>query len=97
MTKYAAAVDENQPAVVKLFRKLGWSVQVLSTVGGGVPDIIVGKNQVNLFVEIKDGNKPPSARKLTTAQVKWHKEWRGNVHIVISEDDVLFLNKTFSR
>jgi hypothetical protein len=31
---------------------------------------------------VKDGSKPPSARKLTEDQVKWHAEWRGQVAVV---------------
>lgn len=30
----------------------------------------------------KDGSKPPSARRLTPAQVEWHAAWRGSVHVI---------------
>jgi hypothetical protein len=40
------------------------------------------------MVELKDGDKPPSARKLTPAQREWHESWRGQVCIVTSLDDV---------
>lgn len=84
----AAKVDANQPAIVAEFRRLGASVQVLSTVGQGCPDILVGYQGENLLCEIKHGEKPPSARKLTPDQVKWHSDWRGSVHIVETLDDV---------
>ena len=43
---------------------------------------------VNLLVEVKDGDKPPSKRKLTKAQVEWHKEWTGQVAIVKNTSQV---------
>ena len=58
-----AKVDDNQPAVVKLFRQLGWSVVHTHMVGSGFTDIVCGKNGINYLVEIKDGSKPLSARK----------------------------------
>ena len=35
-------VDENQPQIVSELRKLGYSVLVMSSLGGGAPDILVG-------------------------------------------------------
>jgi len=88
----AAKIDDNQNEVVALFRKLGWSVQILSAVGCGCTDIVIGKNLVNIMVEIKDGDKPPSKRKLTPDQLVWHSEWRGLVLIVENIDDVIKIN-----
>ena len=53
----AAKVDKNQTEIVEAFRKLGFSVQHLHTVGGGVPDLLVGRGGINLLVEVKDGGK----------------------------------------
>lgn len=91
----AAKIDDNQNEVVELFRKLGWSVQILSAVGCGCPDIAIGKHGINIFVEIKDGSKPPSKRKLTPDQVVWHLEWRGLVLIVETIDDVIKINEEY--
>ena len=85
----AASVDANQAEVVAAFRKFGCSVQVLSMVGKGVPDLLVGHAGVNHLVEVKDGRRPPSERKLTPDQDQWHKTWRGEKpEIVESLDDV---------
>lgn len=84
-------VDDNQKAIVAAFRKAGATVQHLSDVGGGCPDIVIGYMGVNVLVEIKDGNKPPSARKLTPDQVKFHDEWRGVVAVVKNTDEVIGL------
>ena len=76
-------IDDNQPDIVKALRAAGCSVEPrLARVGGGAPDILVGHKGVNYTLEVKDGSKPPSARKLTADEVKWHREWRGQVAIV---------------
>lgn len=84
--RYAAKVDANQPAVVAALRKLGASVQPLHTVGGGVPDLLVGFRGQTWLIEVKDGAKPPSARTLTPDQEEWHAAWRGSpVAVVLDE------------
>lgn len=85
----AAKVDANQAEIVHALRCIGCSVQVLSTVGKGVPDLLVGFNGMNVLMEIKDGKKPPSDRKLTADQIVWHDEWRGQVNVVESVDRAL--------
>ena len=80
--KYASKVDVNQPTIVKWFRDHGCSVAHTHNAGLGFPDLVVGINGLNLLVEVKDGDKPPSARKLTKDQEKWHGEWSGQVAIV---------------
>ena len=87
----AAKVDANQKIVVKAFRDLGCTVQHLHAVGSGCPDLLVGIMGINLLVEVKDGDKPPSARKLTKDQVKWHGSWLGQKCIVKSVDEVIEL------
>jgi hypothetical protein len=78
----AAKVDANQHEIVAALRKIGASVQPLHSVGQGCPDLLVGWRGMNTVLEIKDGKKPPSARKLTDDQVIWHEEWRGQVAVV---------------
>lgn len=80
-------VDDNQNELVNTFRQMGCSVLILSDVGKGCPDILVGLTsrgggRVNLLVEIKDGSKPRSACKLTKDEQKFHEEWRGQVCII---------------
>ena len=78
----AAKVDDNQAEIVAGLRRVGATVQPLHAVGFGCPDILVGFRGTNKLMEIKDGSKPPSKRKLTPDQVKWHKIWRGQVAVV---------------
>lgn len=85
-------VDENQPTIVKALRRAGCSVQILSAVGEGCPDLLVTRPYYphhTMLMEIKDGKKPPSARELTPAQIKFHREWKGVIHVVTSEDEAL--------
>ena len=83
----AKKVDLNQMEIVATLRKIGATVQSLASVGNGCPDLLVGFRGINYLMEVKDGDKAPSAQKLTPDQVKWHLEWCGDVHIVRSVDD----------
>lgn len=85
----AARVDANQPEVVAALRQMGCSVQPLHTVGKGCVDLLVGFRGVNVLIEVKDGSKPPSERKLTPDQVEWHREWNGQVAVAESVDDAI--------
>jgi hypothetical protein len=85
----AAKTDSNQNDVVNALRRFGASVQSLAATGKGVPDLLVGYRGINYLIEVKDGNKPPSARLLTEDQLRWHQNWLGLVHIVKSTDEAL--------
>lgn len=85
----AAKVDANQAEIVADLRAAGASVQPLHAVGKGCPDLLVGHRGRTVLIEVKDGNKPPSARKLTPAQVEWHSSWRGQVAIAENSEQAL--------
>jgi hypothetical protein len=87
----AKKVDLNQMEIVATLRKVGATVQSLATVSNGCPDLLVGFQGINYLMEVKDGDKVPSAQKLTPDQVKWHIEWCGEVHIVKSVDDAFVI------
>lgn len=89
MARRAARVDANQKIIVKALRQSGATVEHLHAVGSGCPDILVGYRGSNYLMEIKDGKKPPSGRKLTPDQVEWHGAWRGQVAIVKSVTEAL--------
>lgn len=86
-----ARTDANQTEIVRRFREIGASVQVMSSVGKGFPDLIVGWRGRNILLELKDGSKPPSARALTVDQVHWHANWAGQVAVVTSVDQAVEL------
>lgn len=79
----AAKIDANQEQVVQVLRAAGATVQSLAAVGKGVPDLLVGYQGKTLLMEVKDGNKSPSQRKLTEDQVAWHGAWRGGALSVV--------------
>lgn len=88
-------VDNNQAEIVQALRDAGYSVEVLSGVGKGVPDLLVGglwrgevgfKDYRTWLFELKD----EKTGKLTEDQIKWHAEWRGGpVRIVTSIAEAL--------
>lgn len=73
--RYAARVDDNQPEIVKMVEQLGGLVVYTHMLGQGVPDIFVAFGGQWRAVEIKDGSKPPSARKLTKAERDFHERY----------------------
>ena len=84
--------DSNHAEIIKALRKIP-NLSVFSTheVGKGFPDIVIGYKGINYLIEIKDGNKPPSARKLTDAELKFHNNWHGQIKIITNLDEVLNL------
>jgi Holliday junction resolvase len=80
----AAKVDRNQAEVVKALRQVGATVQSLAAIGDGCPDLLVGFKRETVLMEIKDGSKPPSERKLNKEQIEWHIEWRGGACVVVT-------------
>lgn len=84
----ACKIDINQPEIVSALREAGASVQILSQIGKGCPDILVGYNDVNYLMEIKyeDGT-------LTKDQRVFHAQWNGKLHIVRSPEEALRIIK----
>lgn len=77
-------VDNNQAEIVEALRRVGATVQILSDVGQGCPDIVVGFRGRNYFMEIKDGSG-----KLNKLQAEWHTLWNGQVAVVKTFDEAL--------
>ena len=85
----AARVDENQGLIVKALRACGATVRVISQ-GDGIPDLLVGYRGHTILMEVKDGNKPPSARQLTPAEEIFFDQWTGGkLFIVNSVEEAL--------
>lgn len=89
MPRFRAKIDANQSHIVTTLRAVGATVQSLAAVGNGVPDLLVGFRGMNYLMEVKDGSKPPSARRLTKDQMIWHKAWNGGVVVVTNETEAL--------
>lgn len=81
----AAKIDANQVQIVEALRKCGAFVQPLHMVGNGCPDLLVGQAGRTLIMEIKDGSKPPSERRLTPDQQRWHSQWLGGPLSIVTD------------
>jgi len=83
-------VDTNQREIMTSLRKIaGVSVSSTHTIGKGFPDIAVGYKGKNYLFEIKDGDRPPSQRKLTPDEVKFFAQWTGQIDVVLCLNDIL--------
>jgi Holliday junction resolvase len=85
MVRRAAKIDDNQTGIVSALRKVGCRVLSLAAVGRGCPDLLVYRAGRLYLLEIKDGAKSPSRRKLTSDQVEFHKAWPVTVVTTIEE------------
>ncbi len=71
----AARVDANQQQVISALLAAGARVLVLSAVGDGCPDLLIGHRRRLMLLEVKDGQKPPSKRRKTPEQERFFAEW----------------------
>ena len=85
----AKCVDMNQKLLIAHCKRIpGVSVQLLSDVGKGVPDVLLGYRGRNLLIEIKRDDVSPSRSKLNARQERWHSEWNGQVAVVRNVADI---------
>jgi len=72
-----AKVDANHRAIAWTLKQTGCHVLSLAAVGQGCPDLLVWNPRTEQLhmLEVKDGDKPPSARKLTPHQKRFHADW----------------------
>lgn len=76
-------LDANQNEIVDALRSIGATVQSLAGVGNGCPDLLVALRGQTFLLEVKDSAKPPSARRLTPAELAWHQRWNGGPLAVV--------------
>jgi hypothetical protein len=75
-----ARTDDNQQLIVKQLRQLGCSVAITSMIGKGFPDFVIGYQNKNYLIELKDSAKFKSQKQLTTDEVKFFDLWKGQVN-----------------
>lgn len=80
--RYASKVDVNQKEIVNFIRNYGASVLITSQLKNAF-DILVGYNGFNIIMEIKDGLKPPSQRKLTKGEQQFKDTWQGGKYHIV--------------
>lgn len=76
--------DANQGPIVVALRKAGYSVAITSGVSFGFPDLIVGRCQRNLLMEVKT-----KGGKLNPDQEAFHSYWKGQTCVVFGISDAL--------
>lgn len=89
----AAKTDSNQLEIVKALRNIGAFVLVTSQLKNAF-DVLVGYRGKLFIIEIKDGNKPPSQRKLTEGELKCKQGFESvsvPYHVVNSVDEAIEL------
>ncbi len=84
--------DANHAEIVGVFESLDCSVLDVSAAPCGF-DLIVGYKTQAIAVEVKDGSKPPSARKLTLNENNAHNAWRGPKCVVKNNDEAVLVAK----
>jgi len=86
--------DANHNDIVRIFEDLRAGWLELSQVPGAL-DGVVGVAGIDQRVEIKDGDKPASERKLTPAEVDVFQTWRGRPPVVVEsvEDAIALVNR----
>ena len=85
----AAKVDGNHGEVVKALRAHGIAVKSTAAMGSGFPDLICAVRGVTVLLEVKDGAKPPSERRLTAAEAEFIGHWPGLVYVVTSAEEAV--------
>lgn len=81
---YHPRKDSNHTELERQIRALGATTLDLSGVGRSAPDLLVGWRGHNILLEIKT-----ESGRLSPGQIRWHREWRGNVHVIRTFEDVL--------
>ena len=84
--RYANRIDANQNKIVDALRKAGAVVRIISQ-GDGIPDLLVGYKGFTILMEVKDGDKVPSARKLTEAEQKFFNDWQGGLLMIVNSPE----------
>jgi hypothetical protein len=84
-----AKVDANQASIVAALRQAGFAVRSTAEIGGGFPDLICAKGSVTILLEVKDGAKVPSARRLTPLEAEFRASWPGLVYVVQSPEEAV--------
>lgn len=86
----AKRADRNQPELVEILRKIpGISVAHTHIVGDGFGDLVIGWKGKNFLIEVKDPKQPPSRRKLTRDEKKFHEQWKGQIAVAETLEQIL--------
>ena len=85
----AAKVDSNHGDVRDHLLGHGWSVHSTAPLGRDFPDLLASRAGFTGLVEVKDGAKPASKRKLSDGQQRFRDTWQGVVITALSGEHAL--------
>jgi len=86
--------DVNEGEIVAGLRKVGASVNRINE--EDLPDLLVGFRGVNYLIEIKPPSGPRggvSGKVLTPGQLRWARDWRGQIGMARTLDEALHIIK----
>jgi hypothetical protein len=91
----ACRIDANQRRLAALLAVSGWKVWLASADGGPIDLVCSDRfgSGVTFVLEIKDGSKAPSARRLTERCHKFLMGWPGPAAVAINEAEVMAASK----
>jgi hypothetical protein len=87
MIMVAKRTDHNQAEIVHGLRAIGVTVQDLSQLGKGTPDLLCGWKGRNYLIEVK--NCEDRAPRLTNCEEEWIRTWAGQVAVITSVEDAI--------
>ena len=67
-----ARIDANHRAIVEALEEMGWYVRSTAQLGKGFPDLLAAKDGRLVLLEVKDGQKAASRRRLTPDEAETH-------------------------
>lgn len=77
--------DSNQKPIIEALKLAGATVQSITQVGHGCPDLLVGYRRRSFLLEVKTPEGVPNE-----AQIDWHLRWQGPpVAVVRSPEEAL--------
>jgi Holliday junction resolvase len=85
----AARRDANHALIRDALRHLGYTVADTASLGNGFPDLVAHDGHHVLLVEVKDPDKPASARKLTRDERAFVAAWAPFAIVVHYTDEVI--------
>lgn len=78
--RQAGNPDLNEARIIRALVKMGCSVQRLSLVGGGCPDLLVAWGQDMVLLEVKN---PKGKNRVLPSQKAWARRWKGPKPVVV--------------
>ena len=78
--------DANQNEIVRALEKVGCSIMDASAIGGGFPDLIVGRAGVTYLIEVKN---PKAKGKLNKLQQLFFDTWQGQIAVAYTIEEAL--------